>query len=143
INLNALLRLNPNDKDGKTAKQILMALPNMTDDVADSILDWLDPDDDPRPNGAESNYYSALGYSAKNGPMDSLDELLMVKGVTAPSPASPTASTGRRPRTIRRATRRRPPPPPATRTAAARPWRPRPAAWGRAAAGRAGAGGPA
>jgi type II secretory pathway component PulK len=81
INLNALLKI---DKSGNVAKQILMALPNMTDDISDAILDWLDPDEDPRPNGAESNYYASLNppYSSKNGPLDSLEELLLVKGVT-------------------------------------------------------------
>jgi type II secretory pathway component PulK len=81
INLNALLQI---DKTGNVAKQILMALPNMTDEISDSILDWLDADDDPRQNGAESTYYSGLNppYQAKNGPIDSLEELLLVKGVT-------------------------------------------------------------
>ena len=61
-----------------------MALPNMTDDVANSILDWLDPDDTPRSDGAEDDYYSSLPnpYHCKNGPLDSLEELLLVKGVT-------------------------------------------------------------
>ena len=38
----------------------------------------------PRPNGAESDYYSGLspGYRCKNGPLDSIEELLLVRGVT-------------------------------------------------------------
>jgi DNA uptake protein ComE-like DNA-binding protein len=61
-----------------------MTLPNMTPDIANSILDWIDPDDEPRTNGAESDYYESLSppYQAKNGPLDSLEELLLVKGVT-------------------------------------------------------------
>jgi general secretion pathway protein K len=49
-----------------------------------SIQDWLDRDDTPRVNGAESDYYQALNppYFAKNGPIDDLSELLFVKGVT-------------------------------------------------------------
>src|SRR5207248_10535869 len=45
---------------------------------------WLDPDDDPRASGAESSYYSGLNppYKCKNGPLDSLEELLFVSGVT-------------------------------------------------------------
>jgi DNA uptake protein ComE-like DNA-binding protein len=56
----------------------------MTEDIANSILDWMDPDDEARPNGAETDYYSALTppYHAKNGPLNSLEELLLVKGVT-------------------------------------------------------------
>jgi type II secretory pathway component PulK len=52
--------------------------------VSDSILDWIDPDDDPRPSGAESDYYLAKPqpYSAKNAPIDNLDELELIKGVT-------------------------------------------------------------
>ncbi|HLJ93245.1 MAG TPA: type II secretion system protein GspK, partial [Gemmataceae bacterium] len=81
INLNTLLKL---DSSGQKAHDILLMLPNMTEDVANSILDWLDPDDDTRTNGAESDYYGGLnpGYRAKNGPLDSLEELLLVKGVT-------------------------------------------------------------
>jgi DNA uptake protein ComE-like DNA-binding protein len=61
-----------------------MLLPNMTPDVADAIVDWIDPDDDPRPNGAENSYYMGLSppYRCKNGPLDTLEELLYVRGVT-------------------------------------------------------------
>jgi DNA uptake protein ComE-like DNA-binding protein len=66
------------------AFSLLMALPNMTADVADAILDWVDEDDDPREAGAESDYYEMLPtpYSAANGPIRSVDELLLVRGVT-------------------------------------------------------------
>jgi type II secretory pathway component PulK len=82
INLNAILALDRNQ--GNVAKQMLMAIPNMTDEASDSILDWLDSDDTPRQSGAESDYYGAqqVPYQAKNGPLDSLEELLLVKGVT-------------------------------------------------------------
>jgi type II secretory pathway component PulK len=79
INLNALLQL---DSSGRLALNMLMQLPNMTEDIANAILDWLDPDDDERSGGAENITYSVMGYRCKNGPLDSLDELLMVKGVT-------------------------------------------------------------
>jgi len=54
------------------------------DTIVDSILDWIDQDDRHRLNGAESDYYQGLSpaYSAKNGPLDSMEELLMVRGVT-------------------------------------------------------------
>ena len=52
--------------------------------VLDAILDWLDPDDRQRTDGAESAYYGALDrpYDIKNGPFDSLSELRLVKGMT-------------------------------------------------------------
>jgi type II secretory pathway component PulK len=82
INLNALLALDKGQ--GNVGKQMLMAIPNMTDELSDAILDWLDSDDTPRQSGAESDYYGAQSppYQAKNGPLDSLEELLLVKGVT-------------------------------------------------------------
>ena len=62
----------------------LLKLPGMTEDIADAILDWLDSDDDPRLYGAESDYYLSLNppYMAANGRLNSLDELLQVRGVT-------------------------------------------------------------
>lgn len=53
--------------------------------LIDSILDWRDQDDLHRTNGAENDYYQSLspGYTAKNGPFDSIEDLLWVKGVTA------------------------------------------------------------
>ena len=68
-----------------SAREILLALPDMTEEIADSILDWLDTDDEPREFGNESAYYTgeAQPYECKNGPMDSLDELLLIRGVTA------------------------------------------------------------
>jgi len=49
--------------------------------LADSIIDWRDPDDERHLNGAESDYYDSLGYTAKNGPFSTVDELLFVKGM--------------------------------------------------------------
>lgn len=52
--------------------------------TVNSILDWIDPDDRQRIQGAESEFYQSLkpAYFAKNGPIDDLSELLLVKGVT-------------------------------------------------------------
>ena len=54
------------------------------DIIADSILDWRDSDKLFRLNGAENDYYQALNppYKAKNGRFDTVEELLLVKGVT-------------------------------------------------------------
>jgi len=54
------------------------------DVVVDSILDWKDPNDFYRANGAENDYYLSLKepYYCKNGNLDSIEELLMIRGVT-------------------------------------------------------------
>jgi hypothetical protein len=66
------------------ARKILLSLPGMTEPIADAILDWIDSDSDPRENGAERDYYSALEkpYMPRNGPLGSIEELLLVRGVT-------------------------------------------------------------
>lgn len=65
-----------------TAPQMLN-LPYMTEDVADSILDWIDSDDDTNPLGAEVGYYSSLPhpYEPRNAPMRSVEELELIAGV--------------------------------------------------------------
>ncbi len=52
--------------------------------ILDAILDWVDADDRERTDGAEERYYNDLDrpYDIKNGPLDSLSELRLVKGVT-------------------------------------------------------------
>jgi type II secretory pathway component PulK len=62
----------------------LMRLPNMTDDVANAIIDWRDTDQTPSPGGAENEYYLGLEepYTAKNDNFETVEELLMVRGVT-------------------------------------------------------------
>ena len=56
---------------------------SLTPTIADSILDWIDKDDDPHLSGAESDYYLSLNppYVSKNGPFDDITELLLLKGV--------------------------------------------------------------
>ena len=52
--------------------------------LVESIIDWIDEDDEMEQGGAESDFYLASEnpYNAKNGPMDSIDELLLIKGMT-------------------------------------------------------------
>jgi len=56
----------------------------MTEELVDALIDWRDSDDNPRPLGAESEYYESLdpGYHVKNEPFETLEELLLVKGFT-------------------------------------------------------------
>ena len=55
--------------------------------VEDGILDWMDPNPNSnvhRANGAKTEYYQSLEppYAAKNGPIDDMSELLLIRGVT-------------------------------------------------------------
>ncbi|MGH7354222.1 MAG: general secretion pathway protein GspK [Candidatus Rokuibacteriota bacterium] len=55
------------------------------DVIGDSLQDWRDPNEEHRLNGAESeDYYLKLPrpYHSKNGNLDSLRELLQIRGVT-------------------------------------------------------------
>jgi general secretion pathway protein K len=53
--------------------------------IVDSILDWKDADDALHLSGAEDEYYMSLPnpYKAKNANFDTLEELLLVKGMTS------------------------------------------------------------
>ena len=66
------------------SESLLMSLPGMTLDVTDAILDWLDEDEESREFGAEAEYYNSLPtpYSPANGPLQTVEELLLVRGVT-------------------------------------------------------------
>jgi len=52
--------------------------------LIDAIVDWLDPDNTAGPSGAEDSYYEGLSspYPCKDGPLATIDELLLVKGIT-------------------------------------------------------------
>ncbi|MEW6714611.1 MAG: hypothetical protein AB1306_05930 [Nitrospirota bacterium] len=54
------------------------------DIAVDSILDWKDADDLHRLHGAESDYYMSLPnpYKAKNAGFETLEELIMIRGIT-------------------------------------------------------------
>ncbi len=62
----------------------LLSLPGMDEAAADAILDWIDADDVARDQGAESAYYAGLDppLRPRNAVPPSLDELLLVRGVT-------------------------------------------------------------
>ena len=56
----------------------------MDESTADAILDWIDADNEPRDQGAEADYYLGLDppVRPRNAVPPSLDELLLVRGVT-------------------------------------------------------------
>ena len=82
INVNAIVQRDPSPNG--VAYTTLMGLPGMTDDVAYAIIDWIDADNNVTSNGAEDSYYMALSppYHCKNAPLNSIEELLLVRGVT-------------------------------------------------------------
>lgn len=53
--------------------------------LADALVDWIDPDHDPNPAGAEDSDYLRLqpAYEASDGPLQDVDELRLVRGFTA------------------------------------------------------------
>ncbi len=54
------------------------------DIIVDSVLDWMDGDDLHKAHGAESDYYMSLPnpYKARNDKFETIEELLLVKGIT-------------------------------------------------------------
>ncbi len=92
INLNALIVVNDageeivNERLREALRLVFEFRGEETDfdRIVDSLIDWLDTDDDTEPNGAEDDYYTGLEtpFNCKNGPMDNLEELLLLPGVT-------------------------------------------------------------
>lgn len=82
MNLSVLMTAEARVENG--GRDLLMALPGMTEEIADAVLDWIDEDDEPRQFGAEIDYYSGLNppYAPKNGPLSTVEELLLVRAVT-------------------------------------------------------------
>ena len=87
INLNRLVLPNGNAPDEQRLAVFRKLLANLDIDpsLADAVVDWIDNDDIPRAGGAESSYYLSLPYAyrAKNDLFDTLDELRLVRGMTA------------------------------------------------------------
>jgi len=83
VNLNALLK-EDGGIDPSVEAQIrrLLEILGLPTDRMDALLDWVDPDDDRRAQGAESSDYQALDppYPCRNGPLRTLGELELVLG---------------------------------------------------------------
>jgi len=77
IDQSGLLNLNVADEAG------LKALDLLDGPQIDAILDWRDNDNTPRAGGAEGMYYErlALPYTIRNGPFQTVRELLLVRGI--------------------------------------------------------------
>jgi type II secretory pathway component PulK len=77
IDASSLVNLN-----SATEEQLLNM--NLTQEQADSLLDWVTEERNPRPQGAKDEFYNSLTtpYNAKLRRFDSVDELLLVRGFT-------------------------------------------------------------
>lgn len=62
--------------------EMLLKLPGMTSELAASIIDWRDRDQEITPGGAESEYYLLLDnpYYCKDAPLETVEEILLIKG---------------------------------------------------------------
>ncbi len=85
-------KINVNYATNEVGRQLLRALFetagglefDTADAMADCVADWVDPDNIPLANGAESMSYQTLtgGYACHDGPMDDIHELTLIKGMT-------------------------------------------------------------
>jgi hypothetical protein len=87
LNINAMMLQDPT---GVALYNALVKIPLLEDkpDLAAAIVDWVDADNEEgqasngQASGAETPSYADSGYQAKNGPLNTLDELLLVRGMT-------------------------------------------------------------
>ena len=75
VNLNA----------GTTDVNMLEMLPDMTGELAPCIIDWRSAGDTPSSGGAKDEYYATLAdpYTCKKAPLETVEELFLVKGADA------------------------------------------------------------
>lgn len=74
FNLNSIINQNQTlNKDAYKSFRRLLKNLNIMEDIADYVADWIDQDNEPRTRDSEEN--------AKNGFMDSVDELLLIKAM--------------------------------------------------------------
>ncbi|MBL4883574.1 MAG: general secretion pathway protein GspK [Planctomycetaceae bacterium] len=76
LNLNSIAEL---DVPLEDQREMLMNLPDMTETIADTILDFIDSDASPRDFGTESDEGS---FMVRNAALSSLDELLAIPDIT-------------------------------------------------------------
>ena len=85
FNLNSLVKGAERDPDGLAAYTRLLGLLGLPAELAQSLADWEDADDETgTPGGAENYYYLALPqpYRCANAPLSDIDELRWVRGYT-------------------------------------------------------------
>ncbi len=85
LNINQLVAPNGqvNQPFADTLTRLLTILGIDPTELVPALIDWLDPDSVTTPGGAESDYYLRLipPYEPRNGPMPTIGDLRMVRGV--------------------------------------------------------------
>jgi general secretion pathway protein K len=81
-------RLAIEGKSNKQSIQQFKTLLNQLDidtGIADKLADWIDEDQSPQPEGAESTYYTTLepAYRTPDQPIRNIDELMFIDGIDA------------------------------------------------------------
>jgi general secretion pathway protein K len=63
----------------------LFTILNLSPQLLPAVIDWIDPDSNETPSGAELDYYMRLipPYAPRNGPMPTIGDLKLVRGVDA------------------------------------------------------------
>lgn len=81
---NGKLNLNAVSEFHDQARLRLLRLLKLPEGIGDAVADWVDPDGDPRPDGAEAPYYQALPapYLPRDGRMETFGELGLVRGLS-------------------------------------------------------------
>ena len=88
FNVNNLADVQPGDTDNIYLQQFLRLLEQQGADdpvaLANAVMDWLDPDLEERPGGAEDSTYTQKErpYRAANQPIADISELRLVQGMT-------------------------------------------------------------
>ncbi len=90
VDLDGRFNLNSLHVDGLDSElaiqifQALLAILKLSPTLVDPVLDWLDMDSQPRPDGAEDLYYLAQQPARRtaNRPFAHISELLLVAGIT-------------------------------------------------------------
>ncbi len=74
-------RINLNRSDRKLLSRVEQLEPAHVN----SLIDWVDKDEEAEPGGAERGYYQRLDrpYEIRNGPMLTMREALLIKGITS------------------------------------------------------------
>jgi general secretion pathway protein K len=83
LNINSIVndRGEKNDVYRGVADRLFIKL-GLSSDLLDAVADWIDNNETPETNGAETPYYQTLKppYVAKNSKLETLEELRLVKG---------------------------------------------------------------
>lgn len=85
LNVNQLVNFSTGAVNQPFAQTLARLLANVdvSPDILPALVDWLDADGVPSPGGAESEFYLTLTppYEPRNGPMPTVGDLRMIRGI--------------------------------------------------------------